>query len=44
MEDEDIPGILLLVDFEKAFDTIEWSFIEKTLKFYGFGIKLSRMF
>ena len=38
MEDEDIPGILLLVDFEKAFDTIEWSFIEKTLEFYGFGI------
>jgi len=37
MEEEDIPGILLLVDFKKAFDTIEWSFIERTLKFYGFG-------
>ena len=24
-----IPGLLLFVDFEKAFDSIEWSFIEK---------------
>ena len=37
MEKEDIPGMLLLVDFEKAFDTIEWSFIESALEFYGFG-------
>ena len=29
---EKIPGLLLFVDFEKAFDSIEWSFIEKTLK------------
>ena len=27
---EQIPGLLLFVDFEKAFDSIEWSFIEKT--------------
>ena len=31
-------GLLLFVDFEKAFDSIEWSFIEKTLKYYNFGI------
>jgi hypothetical protein len=37
MEEQDIPGILLLVDFEIAFDTIEWSFIESALEFYGFG-------
>ena len=24
-----IPGLLLFVDFEKAFDTIEWSFVRK---------------
>ena len=27
---EQIPGLLLFGDFEKAFDSIEWSFIEKT--------------
>jgi hypothetical protein len=27
----------MLVDFEKAFDTVEWPFIEKTLEFYSFG-------
>jgi mannosylglycoprotein endo-beta-mannosidase len=25
-----------LIDIEKAFDTVAWSFIEKTLQFYGF--------
>ena len=32
-----IPGILLFVDFEKAFDTIEWEFIQKVLKLMNFG-------
>ena len=31
------PGLLLLIDFEKAFDSIEWSFIERVLNFYNFG-------
>ena len=29
-----IPGLLLFVDFEKAFDTIEWAFVEKTLQHF----------
>lgn len=29
-------GLLLLIDFEKAFDTIAWSFIKKTLAFFNF--------
>jgi hypothetical protein len=42
LEEDDIPGVLLLIDFEKAFDTVEWSFIEKTLQFYGFGPSLQK--
>mgnify|MGYP001795603812 CR=1 FL=1 len=29
---ENIEGLLLFLDFEKAFDTIEWNYIYKTLK------------
>ena len=36
-EKQNIPGLLLFVDFEKAFDTLEWTFVEKTLFFYNFG-------
>jgi len=36
-EEEDIPGLLILLDFEKAFDTLEWFFINKTLIFLSFG-------
>jgi mannosylglycoprotein endo-beta-mannosidase len=35
-EDEEIPGLLILLDFEKAFDSLEWSFISKSLEFFGF--------
>ncbi len=31
------PGILLLIDFEKAFDTVRWSHIIKCLKYFNFG-------
>jgi hypothetical protein len=37
MEEEDIPGLLVLLDFEKALDTVQWSFLYKTLQFFGFG-------
>jgi hypothetical protein len=36
-EEENIPGILLLFDFEKACDSVEWFFLIKTLHFFGFG-------
>ena len=31
------PGLLLLVDFEKAFDSLSWSYISKILEIYNFG-------
>ena len=37
-----IPGILLLLDFQKAFDTLEWSFIQKTLNLLNFGDGVKR--
>ena len=39
---KNIPGLLLFLDFEKAFDTVEWSFIEKSLQHFGFGPSLSK--
>ena len=39
-ETKNIPGLLLIVDFEKAFDTNEWAFVEKTLQHFGFGSSL----
>ena len=36
-EKRNIRGLLLLVDFEKTFDTVSWSFIKKTLNFFKFG-------
>ena len=36
-EQNDIPGLLVLIDFETAFDSVSWSFIQKVLKFLNFG-------
>ena len=37
-----IPGLLLLIDYEKAFDTIAWSFIKKAMDFFSFGPDIKR--
>ena len=37
-----IPGILLFIDFEKAFDSLEWNFMLKCLETFGFGHSLIR--
>ena len=39
-EDSNVPGMLVSIDFEKAFDSISWSFIYKTLEYYGLTHKL----
>ena len=37
-----IPSLLLMVDFEKAFDSVAWSFIEKSLCKFKFGKDITR--
>ena len=37
---KNIPGLLLFLDFEKAFDTLEWPFIQKTLVSFGLDLKI----
>ena len=32
-----ISGLLIIVDYAKAFDTIEWSYIDQCLKLFIFG-------
>ena len=36
-DENDIEAILFSADFEKAFDTVEHSFIISTLRAFGFG-------
>ena len=39
---QNIPGLLLSVDFEKAFDTVSWKFIQKTLTYFNFGDSMKK--
>ena len=36
-DSENIPGLLVLIDFENAFDSMSWSYIYKVLQFFGLG-------
>ena len=36
-EQNNIPGMIFLIDFEKAFDSISWFFIMKVLRFFNFN-------
>ena len=35
---KNIPGVAIFLDFEKAFDSIEWNFIYKYLETFNFGL------
>ena len=39
-ESENIQGILILVDFEKAFDTLDWNFIQTMFELSNYGEKI----
>ena len=39
-EVKNIDGILLLIDFEKAFDSLSWNFMYKVLLYFGFDEQL----
>ena len=34
---KDIPGVVVYLDFEKAFDSVEWNYIHKCLEATYFG-------
>ena len=35
-----LPGILVSLDFKKAFDSLEWGFIMNTLRVFNFGTSI----
>ena len=36
-ETHKIPGLLMCIDFEKAFDSLSWKFLYKVLSFFGYS-------
>ena len=37
VENNNLSSLLVFIDFEKAFDKLNWTFIQKALKQFGFG-------
>ena len=36
-KENNLPGMILLIDFEKAFDSVSFKMIDSTLEMFGFG-------
>ena len=41
-EKENIPGLMIFIDFRKAFDILEWSFLFNCLDSFNFGNEFKR--
>ena len=41
-ENNDMPAVLIAIDFEKAYDSVEWSAVEYALQFFNFGPNLRK--
>ena len=41
-ETENIPGVLMLVGFQKAFDSVSWKFLYSVMEFLGLGPSMIR--
>ena len=39
---QEIPGLILSIDFQQAFDSVSWKFIHKTLDYFNFGPSFKR--
>ena len=37
LDEEKLPGLLVSIDYEKAFDSVDWNFMHSALEQYGFG-------
>jgi hypothetical protein len=42
LDDENLPGMLLCLDFEKAFDSLNWGFMIKVLRAFNFDESFCR--
>ena len=40
--EENIPGLLIFIDFQKAFDSLEWNFLLRCLESFKVGSSLIR--
>ena len=37
----EIPGILISLDFQRAFDSLEWPFMQRVLEIFNFGASIN---
>lgn len=42
-ERKQIQGLIMLIDFEKAFDSVSWKFIFELLEYFNFGKSIKKM-